>query len=1471
MRARAEARAAAARSHLTTAELIRAARKAGARLPVHQRPQPPKDIRVHPPIIRRAPAGSRRHAGGGNAGQGQAVAAQELPGSGALPGVRAVPATVSPLVGQVNSPQNEGQTSTTFSMQAQLTGGCGTPCSATTYSGVTFQYRVGTSGSFASIPASAVMNGGSQVTWPATTIVMSSGQGVNSPNLTWTVPSTLSSSGLLQIQAQFTDGIGDSYTTSPVTVTFNKLGTGGDFAVAPVGPAMVGLQSGNMALSAADVSIPGYGMGLSLARTFNSLTPSAPSIFGPGWTASFPVGASSMNWASVTDDGSYAVLADSNGSTYTFAAGTPSGGITPYTAQGTAAVGGLTLTKSSGFTLADPSGDQTTFVAANANAPSLYTPSQVTVPGTSRSAGYIYDATTTDASYGDPLLMVGPNANLAQGTSSTSACPNPPSASTWANGCRALQFSYNASGRLTQVTFAYQQSGVLTTTAVAGYGYDTSGRLTSEWDPRISPNLVTSYTYDEATGDANYGRITSYSPAQSTAGSLAPWTFSYNTTSGSAAFGKLISASRAHSGTGGTSTQTVVYGVPLTTAAGGPVNMDAATVGTWNQTDVPASSVAIFPGDHVPSSPPSASDWHYAQISYYDGNGLEVNTASFGSAAWNIDTSQYDGFGGILSQLTAADRAEALAAGSNSAAVAAELSTVTDYTTSADGSELTDHVYGPLHNASVPGQGIQQIRNETHLVYDEGAPAGGPFDLATTKSEKASLGAGIPGTSEADVYTTDYVYNNGTDNTGWTLRSPMQTVVGPLGLTITSTTVYNENPNLYGGEPLVTATCMPSDTTCSGAGTMQYIYYTGGANSLDASCGGHAMWADLVCKTEPAAQPGTAGLPSLPVTSYTYNIYQQPLTKTETFGSSTRTTTYSYDPSRLMHTATVTTSGSGMGTAVQEMVDNYSSTTDMLLTQQTKSGTTVTGQISYGSDDFGQLKTYTDGSSNVTTYGYDLAGRVTSRNDGKGTVTVSYDTNGLPTSEVDSQAGTFTAAYNPDGGITTQTYPGGLTASYGYDETGATTSLSYAGQSWTSPLSQTVVPDTHGNWASQSVTDTSKSLSDSQAYTYDKADRLSTTQDTLSGQCATRTYTYNANSDRTLLATAPPGTGGACQTTNPVSIGHSYDSADRLTNTGYTYDSQGDITTTPSSDAGGSGNLTATYYANDMLGSQSQNGQTITWSLDPTESRFASSTVGGVTYTSHYSDSGNSSTWVAGSDGSWIRHVTDFNGLLAAQVTASGTTLELSDLHGDVMATDGTSSTSTGPTQTYVYNEFGGQETGSPGQYGWLGADQISGSALGGQLLMGVRAYNPGTGRFSQVDPISGGSANAYDYALQNPVTNTDLTGLWNWQGRWCQSVAAYRAYRFCVYYIDQYWTRQIELILELGIAFSAACAILNPELAIACAWVGLAAAVALAFIHYYDNGGGIYIKYYEWRAVWWFFGWHHGRWHIYWAWLGGQ
>jgi RHS repeat-associated protein len=73
--------------------------------------------------------------------------------------------------------------------------------------------------------------------------------------------------------------------------------------------------------------------------------------------------------------------------------------------------------------------------------------------------------------------------------------------------------------------------------------------------------------------------------------------------------------------------------------------------------------------------------------------------------------------------------------------------------------------------------------------------------------------------------------------------------------------------------------------------------------------------------------------------------------------------------------------------------------------------------------------------------------------------------------------------------------------------------------------------------------------------------------------------------------------------------------------------------------------------------------------------------------------------------------------------------------------------------------------------YGWLGAAQRSGNALAGLVVMGVRLYNPATGRFLSVDPVPGGNANAYTYPL-NPIDGYDLLGLcWSWAKWACCAV----------------------------------------------------------------------------------------------------
>ena len=138
--------------------------------------------------------------------------------------------------------------------------------------------------------------------------------------------------------------------------------------------------------------------------------------------------------------------------------------------------------------------------------------------------------------------------------------------------------------------------------------------------------------------------------------------------------------------------------------------------------------------------------------------------------------------------------------------------------------------------------------------------------------------------------------------------------------------------------------------------------------------------------------------------------------------------------------------------------------------------------------------------------------------------------------------------------------------------------------------------------------------------------------------------------------------------------------------------------------------------------------------------------------------------WVEGADGQ-----------VAVQTGRTGEQVQqLVDLHGDVVGTvpihDGAPLPSWQELSYVSYDEFGnpqplsgGATSNAPPRYGWLGAAQRSSDTPAGVVLMGVRLYHPGIGRFLQVDPVAGGSANAYDYCNADPVNCTDLSGTIAW------------------------------------------------------------------------------------------------------------
>jgi RHS repeat-associated protein len=118
----------------------------------------------------------------------------------------------------------------------------------------------------------------------------------------------------------------------------------------------------------------------------------------------------------------------------------------------------------------------------------------------------------------------------------------------------------------------------------------------------------------------------------------------------------------------------------------------------------------------------------------------------------------------------------------------------------------------------------------------------------------------------------------------------------------------------------------------------------------------------------------------------------------------------------------------------------------------------------------------------------------------------------------------------------------------------------------------------------------------------------------------------------------------------------------------------------------------------------------------------------------------------------------------ALQTSAGAITFQIADMHGDVIATADDDPEATELLSTQRFDEFGnplqsGLLEGGDAEYGWLGAKSRRTQLPSGVIQMGKRSYVPAVGRFISTDPITGGSATAYDYANADPVNQFDLTG----------------------------------------------------------------------------------------------------------------
>jgi streptogramin lyase len=540
------------------------------------------------------------------------------------------------------------------------------------------------------------------------------------------------------------------------------------------------------------------------------------------------------------------------------------------------------------------------------------------------------------------------------------------------------------------------------------------------------------------------------------------------------------------------------------------------------------------------------------------------------------------------------------------------------------------------------------------------------------------------------------------------------------------------------------------------------IYYSTAANSEYPSCGSHPEYAGLTCESLPAKQPELMGLPPLPTTTYAaYNIYNEPETITEAFGSSTRTKKEAYDAAGRRSTSETTATS---GKSLPKVTFIYNSEQGSL---EKESGEEKTLTSEYNR--LGELTKYSDADGNTAKYAYagpenDYLLTEASDSSSSGTSKQSYEydpTTKLRTKLIDSSAGSFTAAYDTEGKLQSVSYPYGLCAAYSYNAIGEAMSLQYKKSSNCAEAEPGVYYSDSSSPSIRGEVLRQESTLANDIYSYDPSGRLSETQETPAGEgCTVRAYTYDEESNRATSSTRAPGTGGACQTEGGSTESHNYDEANRLTDPGIAYDAYGNVTKLPAADAEGH-ELSSTYYVDNAVATQTQNGITNEYKLDP-EGRTRELISGATKTTNHYDGPGEAVSWSESAETS-VRNIPGIDGtLLATQTNGATPVLQLHDLQGNVVATIGDKAGETKLLSTYNSTEFGAPNGKTPPKFAYLGAFGAESSLASGVITYGATSYVPQVARALQSEAVAppglpGGSGAGAPYTMQEEA--------WNMQG----------------------------------------------------------------------------------------------------------